>query len=98
VHILIQEVILIVHSILFGGECYILFYLLFILWFGKVGISLRGDKGYGYIFMLDFSHHISYEPTTTFSVVNPYLLDPAMALYQGVILTVPRLDRQYPVP
>lgn len=97
-HILIQEVILIVHSILCGGECYILFYLLFILWFGRVGMCLRGDKGYVYIFILDFSHHMSYAPTTTFSVVNPYLLDPAMALYQGVILMDPRLDRQYPVP
>jgi len=98
VHILIQGVILIVHSILFGGECYILFYLLFILWFRRVGISLRGDKGYVYIFILDFSHHISYAPITAFSVVNPYLLDLAMALYQGVILTAPRLDLQCPVP
>ena len=49
--ILIQEVILIVHSILFGGECYILFYLLFILWFGRVGVFLKSGRGYVHIFI-----------------------------------------------
>ena len=59
---------------------------------------IRGDKGVClHICTRFFSHHISYAPTTPFSVVNPYLLDPAMALYQGVILMDPRLDRQYPV-
>ena len=75
---------------------FVLFVVYFMVW--ESWDVLRGDKGYVYIFILDFSHHMSYAPTTTFSVVNPYLLDPAMALYQGVILMDPRLDRQYPVP